>query len=161
MVTGVIIPADESVAVTRHQFHGLSDYQQAVGGFIGAIDLESPAMSFFVNDESKLIGLPINRRATTLWWLHSPAAYGYDIITGDAVLVGQPDRVGETQSVPDEFVALLTGAQAFKVEVQTAGPNSPWCGNRRCFPNYFAAAQHAADLRFRWTQVTAARVVTA
>jgi len=161
MVTGVIIPADESVAVARHEFNGLHDYQEAVGGLIEAIDLEFPAMSFFANDEGKLIGLPINRRATILWWLHSPAVFGYDMIAGDAVLVGQPDRVGETQSVPDELVALLTAAQSFKVEVQTAGPDSPWCGNRRRFADYFAAARYAVDLRARWTQVTRARVVAA
>lgn len=160
MVTGVIIPADESVAVTRHDFNDLSDYQQAVGGLIEAIDLESPAMTFFTNEEGKLIGLPINRRATVMWWLYSPTSYGYDVISGDAVLVGQPDRVGETQSLPEELVALLTATRDFRVEVQTL-PDGPWCGNRRRFADYFGAARHAADLRSRWTQVTRARVIAA
>jgi len=161
MVTGVIIPTDESLAITQHEFNDLRDYQQAVGGLIEAIDLDSPAMSLFANEEGKLLGLPINRRATILWWLHSPATYGYDILAGDAVLVGQPDRHGETQSAPPEFVSLLLDAPSFKVEVQTSGPESPWYGNGRRFQDYFSAAMYAADLSHRWTQVTRARVVVA
>lgn len=161
MVTGVIIPADESMAVSQHEFNDLRDYQEAVGGLIEAIDLEFPAMSFFANEEGKLIGLPVNRRATILWWLHSPAAYGYDVLAGDAVLVGQPDQHGDTQSAPDEFIGLLMGTPSLKVEVQTAGPDSPWCGNGRRFEDYFSAAVYAVDLSHRWTQVTGARVVAA
>jgi Domain of unknown function (DUF3846) len=161
MVTGVIIPADETLAVSRHEFNDLHDYQKAVGGLIEAIDLGSPAMTFFANDEAKLIGLPINRRATMLWWLHSPATYGYDVLAGDAVLVGQPDQHGETQSAPAEFVSLLMDTSSFKVEVQTAGPGSPWYGNGRRFEDYFTAALYATDLSCRWSQVTRARVAAA
>ena len=161
MVTGVIIPADESVAVSQHEFNDLRDYQQAVGGLIEAIDLDDPPMSFFANEEGKLIGLPINRRATALWWLHSPAACGYDVLAGDAVLIGRPDPHGETQSAPADFVSLLMDTPTLKVEVQTAGANTAWYGNGRRFEDYFSAALYAIDFSRRWTQVTQARVVAA
>lgn len=161
MVTGVIIPADETLALSQQEFNDLHDYQRAVGGLIEAIDLDSPAMTFFANDEAKLIGLPINRRATILWWLHSPHVYGYDVLAGDAVLVGQPDLHGDTQSAPAEFISLLMDTPAYKVEVQTSGPDTPWCGNGRRFEDYFSAAIYAADLGHRWTQVTRVRVVAA
>lgn len=161
MVTGVIIPADETLALSQQEFNDLHDYQQAVGGLIEAIDLDFPALTFFANDEAKLIGLPINRRATIFWWLHSPIVYGYDVLAGDAVLVGQPDQDGDTQSAPAEFIALLMNTQSFKVEVQTAGSDTQWCGNGRRFEDYFSAAIYATDLSHRWTQVTRARVVAA
>lgn len=61
MATGVIIPADIESAVRQQQFSDLHDYQAAVGSLIEAIDLGHPPMSFFANEEAKLIGLPINQ----------------------------------------------------------------------------------------------------
>jgi Domain of unknown function (DUF3846) len=161
MVTGVIIPANETLAVSQHEFNDLRDYQKVVGGLIEAIDLDPPAMTFFANDEAKLIGLPINRRATILWWLHSPATYGFDVLSGDAVLVGQPDQNGDTQSAPAEFISLLMDTPSFKVDVQTSGPDTPWYSNDMRFEDYFTAALCAVDLTHRWAQVTRARVVAA
>lgn len=161
MVTGVIIPADIDSAPRLQEFHGLRDYQTAVGGLIEAIDLDSPPMSFFANEEAKLIGLPINQRANALWWLHVPAAYGFDFLAGDVVLIGRPDEEGETQDAPPEFVRLLLGPATYRVEVQTADSGTAWSGNGRRFSNYFAAATYAIDLSHRWTLVTATRVVAA
>lgn len=161
MATGVIIPADIESAVRQQQFNDLHDYQAAVGGLIEAIDLGHPPMSFFANEEAKLIGLPINQRATALWWLHVPAVYGIDFLAGDVVLIGRPDEEGDTQSAPDEFVRLLLERTTYRVQVQTADSGNAWSGNGRRFDSYFAAAKYAIDLSHRWTQVTAARVVAA
>lgn len=161
MATGVIIPADIESAVRQQQFNDLHDYQAAVGGLIEAIDLDHPPMSFFANEEAKLIGLPINQRATALWWLHVPAVYGIDFLAGDVVLIGRPDEEGDTQSAPDEFVRLLLEPTTYRVQVQTADSGNAWSGNGRRFDSYFAAATYAIDLNHRWTQVTAARVVAA
>lgn len=161
MVTGVIIPADMASASRVEEFHELRDYQAAVGGLIEAIDLDSPPMSFFANEEAKLIGLPFNQRATAVWWLHVPVAFGRDYLAGDVVLVGRPDEEGETQSAPDEFVRLLLEPTTYRVLVQTADSGTAWSGNGRRFDSYFAAATYAIDLSRRWTLVTAARVVAA
>lgn len=161
MVTGVIIPADERLAVSRHEFNHLRDYQGVVGGLVEAIDLDHPQMTFFANDEAKLIGLPINRRATIIWWLHNPITYGFDVLSGDTVLVGQPDQDGDTQSAPAEFVSLLMDTPSFRVDVQTSGPDTPWYSNDTRFEDYFTAALCAVDLTHRWAQVTRARVVAA
>lgn len=161
MVTGLIIPADIDSTPRLQEFHGLRDYQAAVGGPIEAIDLDSPPMSFFANEEAKLIGLPINQRASALWWLHVPAVYGFDFLAGDVVLIGQPDEEGETQDAPPEFVRLLLGPATYRVEVQTADSGNAWSGNGQRFSSYFVAALYGADLSHRWTLVTAARVVAA
>lgn len=161
MVTGVIIPADIDSALRVQEFHDLRDYQTAVGGLIEAIDLDNPPMSLFANDEAKLIGLPINQRASALWWLHVPAVYGIDFLSGDVVLIGRPDEEGETQSAPDEFVRLLLEPTTYRVLVQTADSGTAWSGNGRRFDSYFEAATYAIDLGHRWTLVTAARVVAA
>ncbi len=117
-------------------------------------------MSLFANEEAKLIGLPINQRASALWWLHVPVVYGLDVLAGDVVLVGRPDAEGDTQSAPEEFVRLLLEPSTYRVEVQTADSGSAWSGNGRRFDSYFAAALYGVDLRHRWTQVTATRVVS-
>lgn len=161
MVTGVIIPADESLAISQHEFNDLRDYQEAVGGLIEAIDLDSPPMTFFANDEAKLVGLPFNQRATAMWWLHVPVAFGRDYLAGDVTLIGQPDEKGDTQSAPDEFVRLLLEPTTYRVQVQTADSGNAWSGNGRRFDSYFEAATYAVDLSHRWTQVTRARVVAA
>ena len=160
MVTGVIIPADIDSAPYVQQFQGLRDYQTAVDGLIEAIDLDHPPMSLFANEEAKLIGLPINKRATALWWLHVPIVYGLDIIAGDVVVVGRPDRHGDTQSAPDAFAQLLLQPGRFRVEVQTVGEADTWSTNELQFDDYFAAAIYAIDLRHRWSEVTAVRVAS-
>ena len=159
MVTGVIIPADAESVVRREEFRGLTDYQRVVGGYIEAIDLAHPPMSLFANDEAKLIGLPINRRATALWWLHEPAAYGLDVVSGDVVLVGQPDRHGDTQSAPPKFVELLLTSRSFRVEVKGDDDSSAWTASDHRFDDYFSAATYALDLRHRWPGVSEARVI--
>ena len=160
MVTGVIIPADIDSAPYAQQFQGLRDYQTAVDGLIEAIDLDDPPMSLFANEEAKLIGLPINKRATALWWLHVPAVYGFDVIAGDVVLVGPPDTHGDTQSAPDAFAQLFLQPGRFRVEVQTLGEPDTWSANERQFDDYLAAAMYAIDLRHRWSEVTVVRVAT-
>lgn len=134
-------PRRHRVGFRQQQFNDLHDYQAAVGGLIEAIDLDHPPMSFFANEEAKLIGLPINQRATALWWLHVPAVYGIDFLAGDVVLIGRPDEEGDTQSAPDEFVRLLLEPTTYRVQVQTADSSNAWSGNGRRFDSYFAAAK--------------------
>jgi hypothetical protein len=93
-----------------------------------------------------------------LTWVHNSALRGHDVIVGDTLLVGPPDK-GYDSSVPEEFVELLfTAARAFKVEVQVHGDQA-WYGNEQVFGDVFAAYAAGIDLAQRWTEVVHVRVV--
>ncbi|MDO5785695.1 MAG: DUF3846 domain-containing protein [Eubacteriales bacterium] len=62
--------------------HDLKTLQRMVGGTIAAIYPFEDAVALIVNDEGKLLGLPLNRS------LRLPSGEIYDIIAGDFLVVG-------------------------------------------------------------------------
>lgn len=62
--------------------HDLKTLQRIVGGTIAAIYPFEDAVALVVNDEGKLLGLPLNRS------LRLPSGEIYDIIAGDFLVVG-------------------------------------------------------------------------
>ncbi|MGY2746223.1 DUF3846 domain-containing protein [Arthrobacter sp. UYCu723] len=158
VVIGVIIPHDGELAIRQETFASLHDYQKAVGGYIEAISIEQPAMTMFANEEGKLQGLPVNRRATLLWWLLIPSARHRDVLCGDVVLVGPAADDGKTLDIPEDMHRMLFQTRAFKIEVQTVDDPSIWNGNSRVFDDYFAAAASGLNLSERWTAVERVRV---
>lgn len=161
MATGIVIPHEQSQTIYEGRFTSIRDYQLAVDGHIEALDLDMPAATVFANGESKILGLPLNRRATLLWWLSTPIFRHRDVICGNAVLVGQPDSEGDTQSIPQDLHALLLDRARYRVEVQTLGGTAGWSGNQMVFDDYFEAANWGLSLWDRWTLVTGVRVVDA
>jgi hypothetical protein len=68
---------------------GLAQLQREVGGYIEAVRLEE--FDFYLNEEGKMIGLPLNEVGTLLW----ESVYGQtDVIMGNIVVVGKPDDEG-------------------------------------------------------------------
>lgn len=85
----------------------LETLQGIVGGYIEAVAGNPDyTLTFWINEEGKLLGLPPNRRATLLWWRAFPQMIGRDILCGPAVLTGGPDGRGETKSLPTCFRPL-------------------------------------------------------
>lgn len=161
MVTGIVIPHETRLEVFAHEFSDLASYQAAVGGYIEPISIQLPRMTVFANEEGKVQNLPVNRRATCLWWLLSPAARGSDILVGDIALVGSRGGPGSTTDLPTDFLSLLLGTQSYKVEVRTATEPTGWYGNQARFDTFFEAAIYGINLAERWTQVCDVRVVAA
>lgn len=159
MVTGVVVPHDDNLPLELREFGGLADYQQAVGGSVEAVDLDSPATTLFVNDEGKIHGMPVNRRATLLAWLTNRYLRRSDVICGSAVLVGPPDEFGCSQRVPADFLALLLETKAYAAEVQTVDNPNTWSRNLITFDDFWQAAAYALSLAERWLAVTQIRVV--
>jgi len=158
---GIVIPADEDAPIFEMNFNSLADYQHVVGGNIEAIDLDAMNASFFANEESKLIGLQLNRRATLMWWLASPQMRHRDSIGGDVCLIGLPDDEGETQDAPSELIALLLDTKSYKAEYQTVDDSDAFNGNAMTYIDYWEAV-NAALVKFdRWAAVERARVVPA
>jgi hypothetical protein len=158
MVTGIFIPHETTVSIFEHDFGGLSDYQAAVGGHIEPVYLQQAHLTIFANEEGKVYKLPVNRRATCLWWLLSPTVRGLDILVGDIVLIGSQRGRGSTTDVPQAFMQLLMETRNYKIEVQTV-EDPAWYGNENSFDNYFEAAIYALNLLERWPAATDVRVV--
>lgn len=88
MVTTLLIPADIDRPIEIADMASLADYQKAVGGYIEAIGARPPAVTFIVNEEGKLRELPLNTRATVLWWYIEERFVNTDSLRGDVVLAG-------------------------------------------------------------------------
>jgi len=161
MPWGIFIPADESAPLEFRLFGQITDYQEAVGGWFECIDIDAHKATFFLNEEGKVTNLPLNRRATLMWWATYPASRNVDAFMGNAILMGQPDEEGDTQDVPAELVTLLMKTDLYKYEVETFEKLGKWYGNQSTFDNYFEACNAALGLLERWTLANDIRVVAA
>lgn len=138
MSLGIIVPSDVRKPLAVMEFNSLGDYQRAVGGLIEAVSVGKEGLSFFANEEAKILGLECNPRATIFWWLHQHPRHGDDFLCGDAVLIGPPDEHGETQSVPELLTLLLFKTSTYTVEVKPQGTTT-WHRAPEEFHDYFSA----------------------
>ncbi|MDQ0868988.1 hypothetical protein QFZ70_001461 [Arthrobacter sp. V1I9] len=161
MIHAIQIPVDEQRPLYKVAINGLSSMQEAVGGYVQFIDLGPLHASMVMNEEGKLQKLPINRRATLMFWLLFPSVRHNDVIVGDAILVGLPDKDGNTTDVPQEVVDLLFGEKQLKAEFQTFDDDNKFNGNLMRFDDYFVAANYALGKAESWTAVQRCRVVLA
>lgn len=161
MITGIVIPHDVKTPLTEVPFDGLADYQKAVGGYIELVHIEAPKLTIYANEEGKVHGLPINRRATCMWWLLSPEMRGRDVLVGDIVLIGAQCGRNSTTEISTEFRALLLETPMYKIEVRTVESTTRWFSNEISFRTYFEAAIYAIDLMERRSAVTDIRVIAA
>jgi hypothetical protein len=159
-INSIIIPADDEAMMRQEQIGAshLPDYQAVTGGLIEHIELEDPPSGLYINEEGKLLELPVNRRATLLLWMHNPAFRYRDVIVGDALVAGPTDGEGYDTNVPDELAKTLFDAKRFRTEVRVYGEDG-WHGNDRHFNNWVDAYGYVLDLGRRWTQVRDVRVV--
>lgn len=145
LIQGVVIPADQTEPLRKVEFRqgDLSYMQSVVGGLVQALDIERPDATLWSNDEGKLIGLEMNRRATALWWVHDKRFRNYDVLVGNVLLTGTPDSEGNTASAPDELVTLLlSDPTIFKVEFES---RDGWVPVAQRFDNWYDA--YASALR--------------
>lgn len=158
-IGGFIIPADPDIAIqqTELTLHDLNRRQEIVGGYIEAVNLAEPAATLYINEEGKLHGLGVNVRATALVWMHNPAFRNVDIICGDALLIGPPDRAGEDTAVPDALTALLAMPGKHRVDLRFAGTER-WHGDTSVFDNWYTAYVRAFQLEQDLPGVEAIRV---
>ncbi len=161
-INAIHVPADddeEAQLVTIEQ-GDITVIQRFVGGWFGVVSAgdESPT-SFWHHDDGKILGLPVNRRATLLLCALDHRWVGHDVLVGDILLTGDPDDEGDTQSVSQELVDLIFHTQPYKVEVQAPGPD--WNSNQMRYESFWDALWAAYDLATRWALVSAWRVAAA
>ncbi len=162
MITAVVLPVDMEQPIRQQQIRpsDLATYRELVGGNLEVVELFRPSASLYINEEGKLNDLPLNQRATVITWAHNSAFRGYDLILGDAFIVGPVDGNGDDLTVPHELVKLLFDTSSYRIEIKTAG-SSQWSGNQLVWENWFEAYVYAIDLAQRWKQVQDVRVIAA
>jgi hypothetical protein len=109
-VKGVVIHPDGTH--TEQLFKQLSDYQQAIDGWITAVRLydyngEEIACAY-VDDEGLLKNLPLNPMASALSFLFGNTPH----LVGNAVIVGGNDGEGYDTDLPDFILTLVRNISA-------------------------------------------------
>lgn len=159
MVKGIVIPAAGEEPLEVRDFHQLEDCQGAVGGWIEAVDIAALGVTLYVNEEGVLRRLPFNSRASMLWWYHVPASRQGAVLVGDAVVVGWPDKHGNSTDLAEDIHGLLIDAEPRAVVIELAAEprgaerasllatgRGRWYLRRPPYPDYFAALAGAISL---------------
>jgi hypothetical protein len=103
---GVVIKADgtlERLDLSESE-QELKSLQNAVGGYVQVIELEDD-FTMWVNEEGKLLNLPVNEIATVIWEVRF--GLDTDIICGDVVFTGGMDEDGETLNISEANIQRL------------------------------------------------------
>lgn len=158
MVRGRVVPAAEGAAIELRDFAQLEDYQAVVGGYLEPVDVPSLGITIYVNEEGLLRQLPFNSRATFLWWYEVHEARQSAMLVGDAVIVGMPNRRGESTDVPQSLVDILTRAGAWRVQVKSLG-DPRWHQSTATHADYFEALVMAMVTIERWASAVNVRIV--
>lgn len=102
MNKAIRITTQNEVIVFELKDNSLEQLQQAVGGYVQAVDL-SDELTLWCNEEGKMMNLNHNAMAQALW----DKAFGADTdyIVGDIVLTGGTDENGETISLSENQIS--------------------------------------------------------
>lgn len=72
-----------------------------------------------MNEEGLIRQLLLNARATFLWWFQVPTARQKTMLVGDAVLIGMPNRRGDSTDVPNAVSELTVAGRRWRIEYLT------------------------------------------
>ena len=159
-ITAILIPASQTAAVELRKLDSkdLGAYQALVGGYVESVNLDNPSASMYINEEGKLIHLPVNMQATYVEWAHNGLMRNEDVVMGDAFILGPVDGNGEDTSVPQLYVDLFFPSEPFRIEVLACG-ETVWAGNAMSYDTWEQAYTAASNLRQRWTLAEKLRIV--
>ena len=113
----VVDPRRPSSSGPRTIRADLTTLQGLVGGYLQAVygyrapdqTLQAwPRVTFYLNEEGKIHGLPLNPLATALWWHFDPQAIGGDILVGPVVIFGGGDDNDDNTAVPGDVLEVYT-----------------------------------------------------
>lgn len=117
----LLIPADPTKPVSVIDLNAgpgsLKNLQGAVGGYV---EVQAHAEGdLWLNEEGRLIDLPINVRANRFLLSDSQLAKEHEvsergIMYGDVVMTGPPDREGDSTPVSQEMIDYFSGLQLSK-----------------------------------------------
>lgn len=125
------------------------------------VDGFRPDCTFVMNEEGKVLGLDVNRRATLALWVHHTEFAGHDTLNGAVLILGPADEAtGEQLGAPDELIDLFFNTPEYRFLVKTIGEDG-WHGNGRTFTDLWKAYNDGLALSARWTLVENVKVVAA
>ncbi len=152
------IPADQDESIAELQLDSLEEYQSAMDGWIKPVDLHGLRVTVDVNEGGPLRNLPVNPRATFLWWYFVTEARQKAMLVGPALVVGLSDRQGDSTDIPSEVAERLLRAGVWRIEVKV--PNeSDWVRVPATHRDYFQALVQAMVALERWAEAEDVRVV--
>jgi hypothetical protein len=159
-LTAILIPASQAASVELRKLDSkdLAAYQALVGGYVEPVNLDNPAGSMYINEEGKLLRLPVNMQATYVEWAHNELMRNEDIVMGNAFILGPVDGNGEDTSVPQLYIDLFFPSEPFRIEVLACG-ETVWAGNAMSYDTWEQAYMAASKLRQRWTLAERLRIV--
>ena len=96
----------EIVELTKDFPGRLTELQRIVGGHIESAPTDG-SVTIYVNEEGKLMDLPVNFEATFSWWEVAPWMRGADVLCGNVVIVGPPDHFGDDTDLPADHQFTL------------------------------------------------------
>jgi hypothetical protein len=105
-VKAVLLRADGTAS--RIEIKSGEDINKAVGGWLEVINFQGNVF-VYINEEGKLLGLPLNNRATGLAYSRNIGLIPGDVIVGNVVFVGPADNDGNDTDVPEDFARELLG----------------------------------------------------
>lgn len=146
MVQAILIPHEMKKPIALQGFDRLSVMRLAADGFVESIFVSQRDLTIYANEERRVQVLPINRRATFLWWLFAPELRGMDVIVGDVVVAGSAKGRGSLTPLDSDFKQLLFDAEAFRVEVQSPHDPRRWRPCEERFHDFFVAAMFGLNL---------------
>lgn len=101
-IKALVVTPDMSISLQDIEGGG-NDLRELVGGWIECPPCSDTTLSFWINEEGKLNGLPFNQIATGMWYATTPMMIGHDHLVGTVVITGGVDRHGNTMTLPKDW----------------------------------------------------------
>jgi len=108
-IKAVVIPVRGDIRIIEIGRSDYRAYQDAVGGNLEVITLQSPPGSLYLDEEGKLKELPYNERATRLVDQAVPGFAGRDVVVGPALVTGPVTAGGYDTDVPADLLSRFGG----------------------------------------------------
>lgn len=109
MKKAIVVKTDGSVNEVWADWD-LAQIQNEVGGLIQPVEFGDKPYFAYINDEGKLLDLPVNEIATALWYESGQRILLGDFLVGNAVFFGDIDDDGEDTDAPnslmEEFIKI-------------------------------------------------------
>lgn len=158
MAKAIRFPVDSREPLSVHDYQSLTHYRSALGGDIAIVPAGSRDLSFVSREDPAAAELPINVRATVLWWLHLPAVRNHSILRGEVLLVGPVSAAGEVRNLPRAVEECLLVPAGYVIQTREPG-DSRWHVKLVDLANYLDAATEALRLLVPGSVVDEVRVV--
>jgi Domain of unknown function (DUF3846) len=160
VITAIVIPTDSREPVRLEQIdrNDLGAYRRLVSGNLEVARLDRPPASLYFNEEGKLLGYPINLRATTLLWVHNSDFRGRDVIAGPAFIVGAVNRLGDDKTAPEDLIDLLLHTKRYRVQMLAHGSDQ-WRADDVVITDWTDAYTHGIHIAHSSSVIAEVRAV--